>query len=231
MTQTLRAAGALALAVPILASGCAAFRYARLDAPAGKRALGLEFGTERAAVAARARRRRDRGPRRPGRRGRAHRGALPGRAGEGPVPAALRPARPVCRRARGARVGRGRARGRGAQGARRARPDRRRAGGRRRHARARRGLGPARLDDHRHAGRRLRRALALPGRVRRRLAARRRRRAARAAARGRRARARGPGRDGDAARRGEHHVRRLPAGRGRSGLLHRPVPRRAAPPP
>lgn len=50
MTQTLRAAGALALAVPILASGCAAFRYARLDAPAEKRALGLEFGTERAAV-------------------------------------------------------------------------------------------------------------------------------------------------------------------------------------
>ncbi len=49
MTHTLRAAGALALAVPFLAaSGCATFRYPALDKPAGTRALGLEFGSDRA---------------------------------------------------------------------------------------------------------------------------------------------------------------------------------------
>jgi len=51
MTHTLRTAGAFALAVPLLASsGCGSFRYARLDPPAGTRALGLEFGSDRAAA-------------------------------------------------------------------------------------------------------------------------------------------------------------------------------------
>lgn len=54
MTSPTRAARALARAVSILAlaglSACASLRYDRLEAPSGSRALGLEFGADRAAT-------------------------------------------------------------------------------------------------------------------------------------------------------------------------------------
>jgi hypothetical protein len=51
MRTSHRAAKALALATPILAlAGCASFRYSTPDAPSGSKALGLEFGTDRAAA-------------------------------------------------------------------------------------------------------------------------------------------------------------------------------------
>jgi hypothetical protein len=47
------AAKAIALAIPLLAlAGCASLRYSTPDAPSGSRALGLEFGTDRAAAEA-----------------------------------------------------------------------------------------------------------------------------------------------------------------------------------
>ncbi len=49
MTTLLRAAGALALAASLTGLGaCASLRYARMDPPDDARALGIEFGTERA---------------------------------------------------------------------------------------------------------------------------------------------------------------------------------------
>jgi hypothetical protein len=53
MSQPHRAAWALALATPLLAlAGCASFRYSTPDAPSGSKALGLEFGGDRAAAEA-----------------------------------------------------------------------------------------------------------------------------------------------------------------------------------
>jgi hypothetical protein len=51
MSHPLTAARALALVVPLLvAAGCASMRYDRLEAPSGTRALGLDFGADRAAT-------------------------------------------------------------------------------------------------------------------------------------------------------------------------------------
>jgi hypothetical protein len=48
MTTTSRGAGAFVLAVSLSLAGCSSFRYARMPAPEGDRALGLEFGADRA---------------------------------------------------------------------------------------------------------------------------------------------------------------------------------------